>query len=60
MAVQLVGINVTLPSVGASLTPTTLQLPWGGESILGVGVSLIGSTTGAVAAYVPTWPYFGF
>lgn len=41
--VQLVGIGVTLPSVGTSLTPTTTQMPWGGESLL-VGVSLGGGT----------------
>ena len=61
MAVQLVGIGVTLPSVGVSLTPTTTQLPWSGESLLGVGQSIPGSTVGSSASsYVPTWPYFGF
>lgn len=45
MAVQLVGIGITLPSVGVSLTPTTLQLPWSGESLVGVGVSVPVSTT---------------
>ena len=39
MAVQLKGISVTLPSVGVSLTPTTQQLAWGGESLL-QGVSI--------------------
>lgn len=38
--VQLVGIGVTIPSVGVSLTPTTPQLPWSGESLLNIGVSL--------------------
>ena len=50
MAVQLVGIGVTLPSVGASLTPTTLQLPWSGESLLGIGVSIIQSVTASSTA----------
>lgn len=62
MPVQLVGIGLTLPSVGVSLTPTTLQLPWGGESLL-VGVSIPGSTTGgssSVISFVPTYPYLGF
>jgi hypothetical protein len=47
MAVSLTGITVTLPSVGVSLTPTTLQLPWGAvsESLL-LTVSIPGSTTG--------------
>mgnify|MGYP001593251291 FL=1 len=45
MAVSLTGIRVTLPSVGVSLTPTTLQLPWSGESLLGIGQSIPGSTT---------------
>lgn len=50
MAVQLVGIGVTLPSVGTSLTPTTLQLPWSGESLLGIGVSIIQSITASSTA----------
>lgn len=57
MAVQLVGIGVTLPSVSTSLTPTTLQLPWGGESLLGIGVSIVqtsaaGGSTGSTASVV--------
>lgn len=39
MSVQLVGIGVTLPSVDVSLTPTTLQMPWSGESLL-LGISI--------------------
>ena len=60
MAVSLVGITVTMPSVDVSLKPTTLQLPWTGESLLGVGVSISSNTGGSSASYVPTWPYFGF
>jgi hypothetical protein len=40
VAVQLIGIGVTLPSVGQSLTPTTAQLAWLGQSLLDVGVSI--------------------
>lgn len=43
MAVQLKSITVTLPSVGLSLTLTTLQLPWSGESLL-FGVTIPEST----------------
>ena len=63
MPVQLVGIGLTLPSVGVSLTPTTLQMAWSGESLLGVGVSIPGSTTGGstvALVYTPSWPYYGF
>ena len=62
MAVSLVGITVTMPSVGVSLTPTTLQMPWTGESLLGIGQSIPGSTTSSSSpsTYVPTFPYFGF
>ena len=64
MAVSLVGIKVTLPSVGTSLTPTTLQMPWSGESLLGIGQSIPGSS----AAPTPpssnaaglTWYILGF
>lgn len=56
MPVQLVGIRLTLSSVGVSLTPTTLQMPWSGESLLGVHQSIPGSTTSSTAStYVPTY-----
>jgi hypothetical protein len=62
VAVQLVGIGVTLPSVGVSLTPTTLQMAWSGESLIGTGVSIVQSTLVSTVAlvYVPSWPYYGF
>lgn len=50
MAVQLVGVGVTLPGVGVSLTPTTVQLPWNGESLLG-GVSIL-PTAGTIGNLV--------
>ena len=52
MAVQLNGIGITLPSVGVSLTPTTLQLAWGAqsESLLG-GVSIIQTSVAASTAF---------
>ena len=62
MAVQLTGIGVTLPSVGVSLTPTTLQMPWSGESLL-TGVSIPGTSVPAstvALVYTPSWPYYGF
>lgn len=57
MPVQLVGVRLTLPSVGVSLTPTTLQMPWSGESLLGIHQSIPGSTTGgsSTSTYVPTY-----
>ena len=63
MAVSLTGnIGVTLPSVGTSLTPTTLQMPWKGESLLGIGQSIPGSSgvTPVSTQVGITWPYFGF
>lgn len=63
MPVQLTqSIGVTLPSVGVSLTPTTLQMPWSGESLLGVGQSIPGSTavTPVSTEYDGTFPYYGF
>lgn len=62
MAVFLKGIQVTLPSVGVSLTPTTLQLPWSGESLI-LGITIPESTTGGstvAASYVPTYELLGF
>jgi hypothetical protein len=43
MAVQLIGIGVTLTSADVSLKPSTPQMPWSGESLL-TNVSLIGTT----------------
>lgn len=50
MAVQLVGIGLTMPSVGVSLTPTTLQMAWSGESLIGIGQSIPGSTVSSTGS----------
>lgn len=49
MAVQLVGIGLGFLSVGVSLTPTTLQMPWRGESLFGIGQSIPASNSGIIS-----------
>lgn len=60
MPVSLTNIGVTLPSVGVSLLSSVGPLPWAGESLLGVGVSLSSasmspSSGGSSSVFVPTY-----
>ena len=53
MPLSLTNTGVTLPSVGVSLRSSVGPLPWGGESLYGVGVSLSSASMSPSSGVVP-------